>query len=58
MKKVKPKCKRRDPLMNISYIEHVPDEEIDDDLSDVTPFEDIKDSGAHIRELRKNAWRK
>ena len=52
------KYRTLDPLKNMSSIEYEPDDEIDGDLSDVTLFEDIKDSGAYIRELRKNAWRK
>ncbi len=50
--------KKLDPLKHISKIDYHLDNISDDDLIDVTPFEDVKDSAAYIRNLRKNAWRK
>ncbi len=47
-----------DPLKNMSPILYEPNPEIDGDLSDVSLFEDVKDSAAYIHELRKNAWRR
>lgn len=49
--------RKLDPLEHLSRIDIVSDT-TDDDLTDVVPFADIKDSAAYVRELRKNAWRK
>jgi len=49
--------KRLDPLKYMSRIGAEIDN-TDDDLTDVVPYGDIKDSAAYVRELRKNAWRK
>jgi hypothetical protein len=49
--------RKLDPLKHMSRIE-VESDNTDDDLTDVVPFADIKDSAAYVRELRKNAWRK
>ncbi len=59
-KSPKLKYKNLDPLKHMSGIEYDLDEDVvaaDEDLSDVFPFKDVKDSAAYVRELRKNAWR-
>jgi len=48
--------KKLNPLKHMSRINYDFDE--NDDLSDVFPFGDVKDSAAYVKELRKNTWRK
>ena len=57
-RKPKRRYKKLDPLKYMSKIDYDFDDTTDDDLADVVPFEDIKDSAAYVSELRKNAWRK
>ena len=59
LKKKKPKLlyKKLDPLKHMSKVDYEIDE-TDDDLMDVFPFDDVKDSAEYINILRKNAWRK
>ncbi len=50
--------RKLDPLKHMSKIDYDVDESAEDDLNDVFPFKDVKDSVAYVRELRRNAWRK
>lgn len=47
-----PAFKKLDPLKHMSRIEAEIDD-IDDDVTDAVPYEEIKDSAAYVRELRK-----
>jgi hypothetical protein len=44
-----------DPLKNMSKINDEIEES--EELDNVFPFEEVTDSAAYVRELRKNAWR-
>jgi hypothetical protein len=59
-KKKKPQLRYRklDPLKHMSKIDYEVDESAEDDLNDVFPFKDVKDSAVYVHELRKNTWRR
>jgi hypothetical protein len=48
--------KKLDPLKHLSNIDYEVDE--NDDLSDVVPFKDVRNSALYVSELRKKTWRR
>jgi hypothetical protein len=52
------RVRKLNPLKHITRINFDIDIDESDDLVDVFPFKDVKDSAEYVTGLRKNAWRR